>query len=456
MKLISTLKGDGNRAQLLRGGAGALILKVLNIVLALAASIVLTRILGVEQFGIYTFVFSIIVLLMVPAQFGMTTLVVRETAKAEAEKNWGLLTGLWRWTNSTAIGISLVIIIICVLYVKIFAMSTHEITNINAFLYALIAIPFIALSNLRGAALQGLRKIIQGQLPESIIRPLLLIILLLAVAAFSAKAVIAKDAVLVNVVATVIAFIVGAWLLRRYKPSQMLLKPQPQYKSKLWLKSIIPLSLLEGVSIINLQTDIVMLGLLGTTVDVGLYRVASQGAMITTLGLTAVAMAVMPFFTRFYVQGDLIKLSRSAVISARASMLLAIPASLVFIFYGDSVLTLVFGEDFTKGYAILVILTCVQLINAMFGTSGRLLNMTGHEQDTLKGMTAAALCNVLLNFILIPLYGAEGAAWATGSSILLRNIILWLMVYQRLGIDTSVFGVFHNKDKLKAVVKRNV
>ena len=453
MTFISALKGDGNRAQLLRGGAGALILKILNIVLALSASIVLTRTLGAEQFGVYTFIFSIIVLLMVPAQFGMTTLVVRETAKAEAEENWGLLRGLWRWTSSTAMATSIVIMLLCAVYVKGFATHIYAATSTDAFLYALIAIPFIALSSLRGAALQGLRKIVQGQLPESILRPLLLIIILLTVVLFSPKTISAKDAVLVNVASTVIAFAVGAWLLRREKPRQLLLKPQPQYKSKAWLKSILPLSLLEGVGIINVQTDIVMLGLLGTTVDVGLYRVASQGAMITTLGLTAVAMAVMPFFTRFYAQGDLIKLSRTAVISARASMLLAVPAALVFIFYGDSVLTLAFGQDFAKGYAVLVILTVVQLINAMFGTSGRLLNMTGHEQDTLKGMAAAAVCNVLLNFMLIPLYGAEGAAWATGSSILLRNIILWSMVYHRLGIDTSIFGIFHNQDKLKKLSK---
>src|SRR5690554_7004830 len=43
-----------------------------------------------------------------------------------------------------------------------------------------------------------------------------------------------------------------------------------------WFKSIIPLSLLEGVLIINSQTDILMLGMLGNETEVGLYRIAFQ------------------------------------------------------------------------------------------------------------------------------------------------------------------------------------
>lgn len=449
------MKGNGDRTQLMRGGIGALLLKILNIILTLGLSVVLTRALGAELFGTYTFIFAIIALLAVPAQFGMTTLIVRETVKAESQKDWQLLRGLWRWANLSAFGISAILIVLSIIYAKLIVNSTSLI-NSSAFLYAIMAIPFIALSALRSSSLQGLRKIVQSQLPESIVRPLLLICFIGLYWAFFSKSFTNESAVILNVTSIVLSFIFGAWLLHRETPIEVLSKPEPKYKSREWFNSIIPFSLMEGVSVINTQTDIVMLGVFGSAVDVGLYRVASQGALITTVGLTAVAMAAMPFFARFYAQGDLLKLSRAAVITARVSMLLAIPLSIVFIFYGDIALSLFFGEEFENGYLTLIILTVVQLINAIFGTSGRILNMTGHEKDTLNGMLTATLCNVILNFILIPMYGVEGAAWATGTSILLRNIMLWFMVYHRLGIDTSLFGVFHNYSKIIALQKTTV
>ena len=454
-KIKSTLGGSGNRAQLLRGGIGALVLKVLNIGLSLGTSIVLTRALGAESFGIYVYIFALVALLSVPAQFGMTTLIIRETVRAETEEDWGLLRGIWRWTNITTSIISIVLIIFCIGYFILFADSNDKLSDNNVFLYAIVAIPFLALSGLRSASLQGLRKIAQSQIPEGIIRPKVLIALILFYGFFISHDITSATAVMLSVLSIIISFIFGAWLLHRETPVEVLKKPKPQYKTKLWLKSVIPFSLLEGVGVINTQTDIVMLGMFGSAVDVGLYRIASQGASITTVGLTVVAMAAMPYFARFYAQGDILKLGKIAVITARASMLLAIPLSLLFIFYGDTILTIAFGDEFANGYAILVVLTIVQLINAVFGTSGRILNMTGHEKDTLKGMLVATFCNILLNFILIPSYGAVGAAWATGTSILIRNVMLWVMVYHRLGIDTSVFGIFHNKIKMNELQKTN-
>ena len=208
-KIKSSLSGSSDRAQLLRGGSGALILKVVNIVLTLGLSVVLTRALGVELFGIYTYIFAVITLLAVPAQFGMTTLIVRETVRSEANKDWNLLRGLWRWSNITASIISILLIIICILYAK-FISNNDTLTDGNAFLYATIAIPFIALSSLRSASLQGLRKIVQSQLPESIIRPLLLILLFTTYLMFFSESFSSESAVILNVISLIISFIFGS------------------------------------------------------------------------------------------------------------------------------------------------------------------------------------------------------------------------------------------------------
>ncbi|MBZ0333204.1 flippase [Marinobacter sp. AL4B] len=442
-KITLKLKGNSDKSQLLRGGIGVLSIKITSTGLGLISSIILTRALGVEQFGVYTYIFALIALLVVPAQFGMTTLIIRETAKAEASRAWGLMKGLWAWTNLASVAISAIIIIFCIAYIN-FAPTSSALDK-NSYLLALISIPFIALSNLRGAALQGLRKIIKGQLPENIIRPLFMIAMVGAAWYYSDTDLQAFDAVLYSVIATVIAFIIGAGLLIKEKPKEVNRLQSMKYKAPEWFKSIIPLSLLEGVLIINSQTDLIMLGMFANQTEVGLYVVAFQGAALTTLGLTAVASMAMPYMARYHSQNRIDKLAYLSVLSARASMLWALPILLLFVFFGKEILLLFFGESFTDSYIILLILTGSQFLNAFFGASGRILNMAGLEKLSLKAMVLATVINLALNAILIPTYGATGAALATAISILIRNIILWAVVYKIFGIDCTAFGLLHSK-----------
>lgn len=442
--LIDKLKGNSDKSQLLRGGIGVLGIKVISTGLGLISSVVLTRALGIEQFGIYTYIFALIALLVVPAQFGMTTLVIRETAKAEANKAWGLMKGLWAWTNSISLSLSVVIIALCIAYTFLIP-NNSSLLEKNSYLLALVSIPFIALNSLRGAALQGLRKIIKGQLPESLIRPLLMIGMISVAWYYSEAGLEAFDAVLYSVVATVFAFVIGAGLLLKEKPKEVNRSQAMEYKKKEWFKSIIPLSLLEGVLIINSQTDILMLGMLGNETEVGLYQIAFQGAALTTLGLTAVASMTMPYMARYHTQNRVDKLAQLSVMSARASMLLALPALLLFAFFGKEILLFFFGESFVGGYIILLVLAMSQFINAFFGTSGRILNMAGLERLSLTTMVVATIVNIALNAALIPIYGAGGAALATAFSIVIRNIILWVIVYKHFGIDSTALGLFHKK-----------
>jgi O-antigen/teichoic acid export membrane protein len=66
--------------------------------------------------------------------------------------------------------------------------------------------------------------------------------------------------------------------------------------------------------------------------------------------------------------------------------------------------------------------------------------MTGHERDAAFGITVGATANVILNALLIPRWGMEGAAIATGFSLLLWNVILVVRTRQRLGIRPTALG----------------
>src|SRR5690606_38031709 len=168
--------GIGIEGQLLRGGVLSLVVKLMSTVMALVLAIVLARMLGAEGFGIYSFVFALISILAIPAQLGLPNLVVRETAKAQVTKRWDIIKGLWRWASLVALAMSAALMSLGVAAAWLLADEFSSV-HLQTLWWGLLLVPLVALGNLRGAALRGLRKVVQGQLPEFILRPLFLVIL---------------------------------------------------------------------------------------------------------------------------------------------------------------------------------------------------------------------------------------------------------------------------------------
>jgi O-antigen/teichoic acid export membrane protein len=119
-----------------------------------------------------------------------------------------------------------------------------------------------------------------------------------------------------------------------------------------------------------------------------------------------------------------------------------LPVALVFLFFGKTLLNLVFGPEFIPAYEPLAILTVGQLINSATGSVGFLLMMTGYEQDTARGMAIAAVSNIVLNLVLVPLWGTKGAALASAITLVIWNVLLWLAVRRRLKINSMAFNFF--------------
>jgi len=111
-----------------------------------------------------------------------------------------------------------------------------------------------------------------------------------------------------------------------------------------------------------------------------------------------------------------------------------------FIVWGKLFLLLAFGSPHETAYIPLIILLVGQLINSGAGSVGLLLNMSGHEQETARGMIVATVLNVVLNLLLIPLWGINGSSLATSVSLIVWNVLLWRVVQKKLGINSLALG----------------
>lgn len=203
------------------------------------------------------------------------------------------------------------------------------------------------------------------------------------------------------------------------------------------LKSTMIFGLTTGMQAIISNTDIVMLGFLSESTDVGHYRIAGTGAGLVVFGLVSVNAVIMPRVVSLVNTGEREALQELVRQSIRLQLGAALAVGAVLVVFGRQMIILFYGVEFAPAYQYLVILVVANLLIAYFGPVDLLLNLSGFERDTLAGIATGALSNIALNFTLIPLYGPLGAAVATGTSILVYRGILCWRTYIRLGIFTA-------------------
>ncbi|PVY70817.1 O-antigen/teichoic acid export membrane protein [Tamilnaduibacter salinus] len=442
VRLIRRFSISGLTGQFGRTAFGSLLLKVTNVCLGFTLAIVLARVLGAEGYGTYAYVFSLISILAIPAQFGLPKLVLRETARAQVREQWSLMRGVWRWSSLMTLAMTIALALIALGTAWLFQ-SRFAPVQLHTFYWGIALVPLIAFGALRGAALQGLRRVIIGKLPETTVRPVLLVAVIL-VLAYLGEELSASRAMAIHAVAAAVAFGFGALWLRQNRPVALRDKPVPQYQSRRWITAILPLALTAGLFKINQYSDILILGLFKDAENVGSYRVAVQGSLLVAFGLQCAELVISPYIVRLYERNDSLKLQDLTLIVAKIASIIAIVGVSIFIFFGKTLLVTVFGEAFKQAYIPLVILSIGQVFNSTFGPVAFLLNMTQNERAPLQAMAVAATVNILLNLSLIPHFGLAGAASATSLALAIWNFLLWRSVRNRLGIE-SLFPVYYFK-----------
>ncbi|MCB9766074.1 MAG: flippase [Alphaproteobacteria bacterium] len=194
-------------------------------------------------------------------------------------------------------------------------------------------------------------------------------------------------------------------------------------------------SLPEGLSSmlfrVNQWTDTLMVGMLATADDVGLYRVAVSLAMIGELPSVAVNTMFQPVVAELIYGQDEARLREVVRIVTRWMVILAAPVYLG-LFLGQDLVLALYGEDYAQSAGALSILVWGQAVYVLCVPVTALIPMSGRARLNLINATTAALLNVGLNALMIPRLGFVGAAMATGVTLALWSLwrvaqVWWLM-----------------------------
>ncbi|TYT69738.1 flippase [Microcystis aeruginosa] len=424
------------KERLIRDATGSLGLRVAFMTLSFLTSIILARWLGKNGFGVYTYAMTWPALLGIPATLGFDNLLVREVAIYSSQSAWGLMRGLLQWANAIVLIVSSLIALVAIAIILNLG-QVSEPQMIASLCVAMISLPVISLTSLRLATMQGLHRVVLGQMPENLLAPLLFIIILTISSYWllGNQGNIAVWVVGLKVVSLAITFVVGVVLLARVLPQEVK-EAKPEHKILTWLKDGLPFIMLGGLAVINSRIDILMLGALKGAGAVGVYAVVSRVTSLIVFALGILNSVLSPTFATLYAEGKREQLQQVVTHSTRLISLFALVMTLGLIALRYSILQL-FGAEFIQGQTALIILSIGYLVNALTGSVGLLLNMTRHAKFSAATVAFAALLNVCLNWLLIPKWGVNGAATATAISMIVGNVINAIWVRQKLGIKST-------------------
>ena len=219
-------------------------------------------------------------------------------------------------------------------------------------------------------------------------------------------------------------------------------KIKPVFESKQLLAFSLPLSFGSFLWLVMLWTDALMLGYFRPAAEVGIYRAASQTALLMTLFTRSLVTIFTPMIAKLYSKGEFEQLDKLFGTASRWSFSLTLPLFLIVGVAGKDILR-VFGAEFEIGWLPLIILAGGQLARAgPGGFAMHMLAMSGHQYLKLFGDLLLAITNIGLNMLMIPRWGMMGAAVATGISILGVNLLRSLQVYLVLHIQGFNWSYF--------------
>lgn len=420
---------------LLKTALGSLGLKIAAAGVGLLNGVLLARLLGPAEFGVYSIAMAAATLLGTVAALGLPTLVTREVAVHNAQENWPLLKGLLATSQLWVLLASLFFVLVG--GALVFLDKLPSTVTIIGWVSVLVLIPLVALNQLRAAILRGLHWVITADVPDLLLRPLAMLILLGGTYVF-AKKIDADSALLIQMVAVLLALGFGSWSLDRRLP-KVLRQTKAETTHLHWFRSsgiflaITMLGLLEG------QVPLYFVGHLAGAQQAGLYQAAIQLVTLIAIGLVAINMSLQPRLAASWARGDIQHVQQFITETARMGTGIALAGMLVIMVFAEVILR-IYGAQFAEAAHALRILAVGQMVNAAAGSCGILLMMTGHQRVVMQGTALAVLLNVIICYLAVPEYGAMGGAMATMLGMILWNVLFSAYAKIKLGLNTTILG----------------
>ena len=432
------IKSDEDRAKLSTVIIPSFLVRSGYFLLSPLILIVLTRTMGPARYGVYNYTFTFIFLLMNLSSYGFEVIALKYTSAYLSKGQKGLWKGLYNWSSRYLLIISSSIAVATALFIWVFVFLLHIIPRTPYTMPILVScsvIPIYTLMNFYSNLLRGQDKSMISFLPDNIVKPLFLLMALVAVRLLLGHMSL-HIALALNILSFVIAFTFIFIVFRRVNDFKGI---KAEYDKPKWKSFVGSLFVLTIISSLSSRLDTIMLASMKDSSQVGIYNVAERYAASLLFFMYVMNMIIAPSIARLNTPEDKEKLQKMITRTIRWIMLFSLPVFVGVIVFSGQIMHLS-GPEFVPGKIALIIISFGQLIDIAFGPVGNFALMTGNEKYNTIYMAIGIFINIALNLLLTPKMGFVGTAIATASCTIFWNAAMFITIKRKTGIRTWIFG----------------
>lgn len=383
-----------------------IISRFLKIILVIYAA----RILGAGGWGIFSYAISIGALLMTFSDLGIGNLITREASqKKEGYKPF----------ISAAFFIKGIVLSVSVLLVIFLSpLISHVPEAVMLFPAVAILLFFDSLRNLGFSINRAFEK-----MEREVIVMIITNVIILALGVFMlAVKPVPKSLAVAYALGSAAGFVAIFIIIK--KEVAGLWSPIDWELIKTVFRTTLPLIFITLIGSIMSNVDIYMLGIWKTPGDIGLYAAAQRAQQFILIFPSMIATATFPLFSRL-ANTDREKSREVLEKTLSFTMLIGIPVAVGGAILSGNIISLAFGQEYIASIPVLRIFMIMLLVSFPLILLSNAIFAYDRQKETAFAYMSGVMANVLLNFILIPRLGAEGAALATLTSTAIITLLIW-------------------------------
>lgn len=373
-----------------------LIYQILMLILPLISTPYISRVLGAENIGIYSYTISIITYFILFGSLGITLYAQREIAYVQDNKEKRSKI-FWEITIFRCITI-LIAILIYYIYIN---------ENEYQLYYQILSIEFIATCLDISWFFQGIEEF-KKTITRNIIIKLLSII---SIFIFVKEKSDLNNYFIIYVVSNLLGNL-SLWLYLPRYIQKVKIKTLNILKH---LKPTISLFIPQIAIQVYVLLDKVMLGMIiSDKSEVGYYEQSQKIVKILLTLITALGTVMIPRIANNFIKGEKEKVKQYLLKSFNFVLFLSIPMIAGIIIISDKFVPLFFGNGYDEVIKLMIIISPILIIIGISNVIGtQYLLPTKRQKEYTISVIIGALVNFILNLILIRKNGAVGASIAT-------------------------------------------
>lgn len=423
-------------AQAERAALSVFLIRIVGAALAYGTQILLARLLGKAEYGLFATVWVWVTVLGHGSLWGLSQATCRFVphyrARGETDLARGFLAGGGVFTLVS--GFATATTGAAVLW---FGRDWIGEPYVWPFAIAMLLLPLLALQDYVEAVARSFNWPALAIAPPYILRHGFIGAALVASILLGAPAQ-AWVAIACTLAALVFALLIQVTILLRRMRRVLPAAPR-NYRMREWISASLPLAAVDLALTGFNFVDVILMSFFLPPEAVAVYFAATRILQFVVFASYAATAATAPRFAEAKARGDLDSLRALVVRTARLTSAATILIGAVVLLAAPLLLRL-FGPGFDASFAPLAVLVMGVVAYSFFGPAEDVLNMLGGERLSAAVALTALMVAVLLNLLLIPAYGIMGAAIAMAVAYGVRGAGLSIMARARLGIATHVLA----------------